>query len=149
PDEFGFCFTQAFQAIGLGLYTAIGAAVAQPDRLPVLGTGDGGFLMSIQELETAVRYKIPLVVLVYNDAAYGAEVHHFTEADHHTVTFPDTDIAAIADGFGATGVTVRNVADLDAVTDWLESSPTAPLVLDAKIVNDGGSWWLAEAFSGH
>ena len=46
PDEFGFCFTQAFQAIGLGLYTAIGAAFAQPDRLPVLGTGDGGFLMS-------------------------------------------------------------------------------------------------------
>src|SRR5699024_7525327 len=54
PDEFGFCFTQAFQAIGLGLYTAIGAALAQPERLPVLGTGDGGFLMAVQELETAV-----------------------------------------------------------------------------------------------
>ncbi|MEO6200255.1 MAG: thiamine pyrophosphate-binding protein, partial [Cryobacterium sp.] len=39
PDEFGFCFTQAFQSIGLGLYTAIGAALARPDRLPVLGTG--------------------------------------------------------------------------------------------------------------
>src|SRR5699024_3770631 len=45
PDEFGFCFTQAFQSIGLGLYTAVGAALAQPGRMPVLGTGDGGFLM--------------------------------------------------------------------------------------------------------
>ncbi|HYS34181.1 MAG TPA: thiamine pyrophosphate-binding protein, partial [Pseudonocardiaceae bacterium] len=43
PDEFGFCFTQAFQSIGLGLATAIGAALAQPDRLPVAALGDGGF----------------------------------------------------------------------------------------------------------
>ena len=149
PDEFGFCFTQAFQAIGLGLYTAIGAALAQPDRLPILGTGDGGFLMGIQELETAVRYQIPLVVLVYNDAAYGAEVHHFTDSDPATVIFPDTDIAAIARGFGAEGITVRDVADLEPVRAWLNSSPTAPLVIDAKIANDGGAWWLAEAFQGH
>ena len=149
PDAFGFCFTQAFQAIGLGLYTAIGSALAQPNRLPVLGTGDGGFLMAIQELETAVRYDIPLVVLVYNDAAYGAEIHHFTDQDHHTVTFPDTDIAAIARGFGAQAITVRDVADLDAVEGWLASTPTAPLVIDAKIANDGGAWWLAEAFQGH
>lgn len=149
PDEFGFCFTQAFQAIGLGLYTAIGAALAQPDRLPVLGTGDGGFLMSIQELETAVRYQIPLVVLVYNDAAYGAEVHHFTGETMDNVVFPDTDIAAIARGFGADGITVRDLADLAPVREWLDSSPTAPLVIDAKIANDGGAWWLAEAFQGH
>ncbi|MEG2577768.1 MAG: thiamine pyrophosphate-binding protein, partial [Glutamicibacter sp.] len=73
PDEHGFCFTQAFQAIGLGLYTAIGAALAQPGRLPVLGTGDGGFHMAIAELDTAVRLKLPMVCIVYNDAAYGAE----------------------------------------------------------------------------
>lgn len=35
PDEYGFCFTQAFQSVGLGLATAIGAAIAQPDRLPI------------------------------------------------------------------------------------------------------------------
>ncbi len=151
PDEFGFCFTQSFQAIGLGLYTAIGAAIARPGRLPVLGTGDGGFLMGISELETAVRLSLPLVCLVYNDAAYGAEVHHFAAPgiDTSTVEFPDTDIAAIARGFGATGLTVRRLVDLDAVTDWLASDPTAPLVIDAKIASDGGSWWLAEAFKGH
>ena len=87
PDEFGFCFTQAFQAIGIGLYTAIGAAIARPDRLPVLGAGDGGFLMGISELETAVRLKLPLVCIVYNDAGNGAEVHHFgpTGAELSTV----------------------------------------------------------------
>lgn len=157
PDEFGFCFTQAFQAIGLGLYTAIGAAIAQPGRVPVLGAGDGGFLMGISELETAVRLKLPLVCIVYNDAAYGAEVHHFAELDDSldlgSVTFPDTDIAAIARGFGAEGVTVRTVDDLGPVKAWVAryraGSESRPLVVDAKIASDGGSWWLAEAFQGH
>ncbi|WP_280458918.1 thiamine pyrophosphate-binding protein [Nocardia carnea] len=153
PDEFGFCFTQAFQSIGLGLHTAIGAAFAQPGRLPVLGVGDGGFLMAVAELETAVRSGLPLVAIVYNDSAYGAEVHHFGDADHTTVTFPETDIAAIAEGFGATGVTVRTVDDLVPVREWVEGYRNAgqsrPLVIDAKITSDGGAWWLAEAFAGH
>ncbi|MET4168527.1 MULTISPECIES: thiamine pyrophosphate-binding protein [Gordonia] len=153
PDEYGFCFTQAFQSIGLGLGTAIGAAFAQPGRLPVLGTGDGGFLMAIAELETAVRLALPLVVIVYNDSAYGAEVHHFGNADMTTVTFPEVDIAAIARGHGATGVTVTGLDDLDEVRNWVGSlpspEPSGPLVIDAKITDDGGSWWLAEAFAGH
>lgn len=152
-DEFGFCFTQAFQSIGLGLYTAIGAALAQPERLPILGAGDGGFLMGISELDTAVRLGLPLVAIVYNDSAYGAEVHHFNAGDAGVdvdiVTFPETDIAAIARGFGADGVTVRSVADLDAVRAWVAGPRTRPLVIDAKIASDGGSWWLAEAFKGH
>ena len=149
PDHFGFCFTQAFQSIGLGLHTAIGAALAQPHRLPVLAAGDGGFLMSISELDTAVRLRLPLVAIVYNDNAYGAEVHHFGEdADLATVTFPETDIAAIARGYGATGITVRGVDDMAAVQTWLDGPRETPLVIDAKVANDGGSWWLAEAF-GH
>lgn len=152
PDEFGFCFTQAFQSIGLGLSTAIGAALAQPGRMPVLGTGDGGFHMAIAELDTAVRLGLPLVCIVYNDAAYSAEVHHFgaddADADMSSVQFPDTDFAAIGRGFGAEGITVRNLADLDAVQTWLDSNPAKPLVIDAKIASDSGSWWLAEAFKG-
>jgi thiamine pyrophosphate-dependent acetolactate synthase large subunit-like protein len=151
PDEFGFCFTQAFQSIGLGLATAIGAAMARPDRLPVLGTGDGGFLMAIAELETVVRLGLPMVVIVYNDAAYGAEVHHFEGEpfDYEPVTFPVTDIAAIARGHGAEGVVVNSVADLDAVRAWVAGPRSAPLVIDARIASDGGAWWLAEAFTGH
>ncbi|WIY01302.1 thiamine pyrophosphate-binding protein [Amycolatopsis mongoliensis] len=146
PDEQGFCFTQAFQSIGLGLGTAIGAALARPDRLPVLGTGDGGFHMALSELDTAVRLGLPLVVVVYNDAAYGAEIHHFGDADMTTVRFPDSDLAAIGRGFGADGVTVRSAEDLFAVRDWLAGPRSGPLVIDAKIADDGGSWWLAEAF---
>ncbi|MQA10220.1 MAG: thiamine pyrophosphate-binding protein [Pseudonocardiaceae bacterium] len=147
PDQYGFCFTQAFQSIGLGLATAIGAALARPDRLPVAALGDGGFHMSIAELETVVRLGLPMLIVVYNDAAFGAEVHHFgQDADLETVRFPDTDIASIARGFGCAGVTVREPADLDAVRGWLDNPGHMPLVVDAKIANDGGSWWLAEAF---
>ncbi|WP_285251297.1 thiamine pyrophosphate-binding protein [Pseudarthrobacter sp. fls2-241-R2A-168] len=150
PDHFGSCFTQSFQSVGLGLSTALGAAVARPDRLPVLGVGDGGFLMGIQELETAVRLRIPLVIVIYNDNAYGAEVHHFSrEEDLSIVTFPDTDLAAIGRGYGATGVTVRGIDDLKAVQAWLDGPRTTPLVIDAKISSDGGAWWLEEAFAGH
>jgi thiamine pyrophosphate-dependent acetolactate synthase large subunit-like protein len=147
PDAFGFCFTQAFQSIGLGLFTAVGAALAQSDRLPIAAVGDGGFLMSIAELETVVRLKLPMVIVVYNDSAYGAEVHHFGQSDLSTVTFPDTDIAAIARGFGCAAVTVRAPSDLSALTEWLAGPRDRPFVIDAKIASDGGSWWLADAFA--
>ena len=109
PDSDGFVFTQAFQSVGLGLATAIGAAIARPDRLTVAALGDGGALMGISELETAVRLGLDLLVVVYDDEAYGAEVHHFGPDGHPLdhVTFPPADIAAIGRGFGCAGVTVR------------------------------------------
>lgn len=151
PDEQGFCFTQSFQAIGLGLATAIGAALSQPDRLPVAALGDGGALMGAAEFDTVRRLGLPMVVIVYNDDAYGAEVHHFAGADHpmDTVTFPDTDIAAVARGYGFTGVTVRAVDDLAPVRTWLDGPRDTPLLIDAKVVADEPSWWLEEAFRGH
>jgi thiamine pyrophosphate-dependent acetolactate synthase large subunit-like protein len=151
PDVTGFCFTQAYQSVGLGLASAIGAALARPDRLTVAALGDGGFLMSVAELTTAVRLGLPLLVVVYNDAAYGAEVHHFGPHGHplDTVTFPDGDLAAIARGFGCDGHTVRERGDLAVVRDWLAAGTGRPLLLDAKVVSDRGSWWLEEAFRGH
>lgn len=151
PDPAGFCFTQSFQSIGLGLASAIGAAVARPDRLTVAALGDGGFLMSVAELSTAVRLALPLLVVVYDDAAYGAEVHHFGPDGHplSTVTFPDADLAGIGRGFGCRGLTVRTVDDLAGVRDWLAGRPDRPLVVDAKVTASAGSWWLEEAFRGH
>jgi thiamine pyrophosphate-dependent acetolactate synthase large subunit-like protein len=151
PDAAGFVFTQAYQSIGLGLAGALGAAVARPDRLTVAALGDGGFLMSAAELSTAVRLGLPLAVVVYDDAAYGAEVHHFGPDGYplDTVTFPDTDLAAIGRGFGCEGVTVRSVADLGPVRDWLAGPRDRPLVVDAKVSATRGSWWLEEAFRGH
>src|SRR5215475_11842861 len=151
PDPAGFSFTQAYQSIGLGLASAIGAALARPDRLAVAAVGDGGFLMSVAELVTAVRLRLPVIVVIYDDAAYGAEVHHF--GPHglplDTVTFPDADLAAIGRGFGCAGTIVRRREDLTAVADWLAGPRDVPLVVDAKVVSSRGSWWLEEAFRGH
>jgi thiamine pyrophosphate-dependent acetolactate synthase large subunit-like protein len=151
PDEFGFCFTQAFQSIGLGLATAIGAALARPDRLPVAALGDGGALMGASELETVVRLGLPMVVVVYDDAAYGAEVHHFGPGGHplDTVRFPETDFAAIARGYGFEAVTARTVDDLAPVASWVAGPRSAPLLIDAKVAAGEPSWWLEEAFRGH
>jgi acetolactate synthase-1/2/3 large subunit len=151
PDEYGFCFTQAYQSIGLGLASAIGAALAQPDRLPVAALGDGGALMGVSELETVVRLGLPMVIVVYDDEAYGAEVHHFGPDGFalDTVRFPPADIAAIGRGFGCAGVTVRGPGDLGPVRDWLAGPRDRPLVIDAKVASASGSWWLEEAFRGH
>ena len=151
PDQDGFCFTQAYQSIGLGLSSAIGAAIARPDRLTVAALGDGGALMGVSELETAVRLGLPMVIVIYDDAAYGAEVHHFGPDGYpvDTVRFPSADLAAIGRGFGCAAATVRVADDLGPVRNWLDSQPDRPIVIDAKITSDHGSWWLEEAFRGH
>jgi thiamine pyrophosphate-dependent acetolactate synthase large subunit-like protein len=151
PDEFGFCFTQAFQSVGLGLATAIGAALARPDRLPVAALGDGGLLMGAAELETVVRLGLPMVLVVYDDEAYGAEVHHFgpSGAPLDTVRFPERDLAAIARGYGMQALTARGVEDLAPVGDWVAGPRAAPLLIDAKVTRGAPSWWLEEAFRGH
>ncbi|WP_394826856.1 thiamine pyrophosphate-binding protein [Pendulispora albinea] len=151
PDERAFCFTQAFQSIGLGLPTAIGAALARPDRLTVAAVGDGGFLMSIAELETVTRLGLPMLIVVYDDAAYGAEVHHFAPGGHplDTVQFPDRDLAAMARGFGCEALTVRTRADLEPLLSWLASPRESALLIDAKVTSKRGAWWLEEAFVGH
>ncbi|MEX5717323.1 thiamine pyrophosphate-binding protein [Geodermatophilus maliterrae] len=148
PDASGFCLTLAFQSIGLGLSTAIGAGLASPGRVAVAGVGDGGFMMSHVELDTAVRVGVPLVVVVYNDHAYSAEVHHFGPAGHPLgiVEFPETDIAAIARGHGCEAVTVRTVEDLKAVRDWVDGPRRRPLVIDARITSFA-SWMIAHSFA--
>ena len=150
PDEQGFVFPNAFQSVGLGLASAIGAAVARPERLTVAAVGDGGALMALGELETAARYSLPMLIVVYNDAAYGAEVHHFGPMGRpvELARFPGTDFAAIARAAGAEGITVRNEGDLSPVRDWLEGRDR-PLLIDAKVNPEIRAEWLAEAFRSH
>lgn len=148
PDQRGWCIPIAFQAIGLGLAAAIGAAVTQPHRLVVLAAGDGGFLMSLAELETAVRLKCSICILIYNDSAYGAEVHHFAPQGFslEMTRFPTTDFADIARGFGANGAVVRNLSDLDAVKQWIGDGASGIFVVDARINPDLEADWYREAF---
>jgi thiamine pyrophosphate-dependent acetolactate synthase large subunit-like protein len=150
PDQQGFVFPQAFQSVGLGLASGIGAAIARPDRLSVTALGDGGALMALGELETAARYRLPMLVVIYNDAAYGAEVHHFGPMGHPVdlARFPDTDFVALARATGAEGITVRNSKDLAPLKDWL-GRRDGPLVIDAKVNPDVRAEWLEEAFRAH
>ncbi|HWF51652.1 MAG TPA: thiamine pyrophosphate-binding protein [Solirubrobacteraceae bacterium] len=150
PDARSWVFANGFQAVGLGLGSAIGAAIAHPDRTTVAAVGDGGAFMALAELETAARLKLDnLLVLIYDDAAYGAEVHHFASMGHDVglVRFPDADLAAIAHAAGAHGATVRTTGELEhAVTDWLDEPHFRPLVIDAKVNPAICAEWLEEAF---
>jgi thiamine pyrophosphate-dependent acetolactate synthase large subunit-like protein len=144
PDEKGYCIPLSFMSIGLGLSAGIGAGVAQPDRLPIVGTGDGAFMMSLVELDTAVRLGLGMVIIVYNDDAYGAEVNLFKDRtdDFSTVLFPETDLAAIARGYGCEGITIRSIDDVSEVKRWLDGPRNRPLVVDAKIAKFP-SWMMA------
>jgi thiamine pyrophosphate-dependent acetolactate synthase large subunit-like protein len=150
PDERGFVFPQAFQCVGLALGCAIGAHLARPDRLTVAAVGDGGMLLALPELETLGRLRLPMLVVVYDDAAYGAEVHHFRGLGQEVdlAQFPPTDFAALARAAGCDGLTVRNVEDLAGVSAWLERRER-PLVVDAKVDPDICAEWLEEAFRAH
>ncbi len=144
PDAAGFLYPQSFQSVGLGLAVGIGAGMARSDRISVLAIGDGGWMLSPQELDTAVRHKIPLLVVIYNDSAYGAEVHRFEpiglEVD--LVRFPERDFAAMANSVGAQGVTMRALEDLQKLQPWL-AQPDGPMVLDVKIDPSVVGGWVA------
>ncbi|MGH7764680.1 MAG: thiamine pyrophosphate-binding protein, partial [Candidatus Dormibacteraceae bacterium] len=151
PDGRSFVFTQSFMSVGLGLATGIGAAIGRPDRPTVIALGDGGALMGLPELETLGRLGLDAIVVVYNDASYSAEVHHFApeQAPMDTVRFPETDFAALARAVGLEAATIQSAADLEVVRDWLDRGRPTPLLLDAKVVPTVVAEWLEEAFRGH
>jgi acetolactate synthase-1/2/3 large subunit len=129
-----FKLTSDFASIGLGFGTALGVAKARPDETTVLVIGDGGFLMTMGELETVVREDLPIVIVLMNDCAYGAELH-FLKMRNLPVTksvFPDVDFAPIAEGFGFQAATIRTLDDLQKVAPLL-AKPDGPVFLDCKL----------------
>lgn len=132
PED--FTFTLDFASIGLGLPMGVGTAAAS-DKPCITVCGDAGFLMSIQELETAVRNDIPLTVLVMNDSSLGSEYHSLAaKGDVPDVALVSTpEFADVAESLGADGVTVRSLDDLAAIADRLGSEPDGQLVVDCKV----------------
>jgi thiamine pyrophosphate-dependent acetolactate synthase large subunit-like protein len=128
----------AYQSIGLGMPSAAGAALAKPESTVVLSTGDGGGLMALADLETAVRVAGGHgMAVVWNDAAYGAEVNLYglKGLAREPMLIPDVDFAALAASVGAEGVVVRSLADLDRLESWT-ATPAAErrfLLLDCRI----------------
>ena len=106
--------SNGFASMGIALPGAIGAKLAMPERKIVAVTGDAGFLMNVQELETAVRMKTPLVVLIWNDGGYGLikwkQMNQFGRVSH--VDFNNPDFVQLAESFGAVGVRIETSADL-------------------------------------
>lgn len=129
-------FKQAsdFSSIGMGFGTALGFAHGDPSRSTVLFIGDGAFLMTMSELETAAREGINLVVVVMNDCAYGAELHYLKLRDMPVTTtqFPDIDFAPVAQAFGFKTATVRTLEELRALAPLL-AAPEGPVLIDCKI----------------
>ncbi|MDE2453734.1 MAG: thiamine pyrophosphate-binding protein, partial [Burkholderiales bacterium] len=123
-----------FSSIGMGFGAALGFAVGRPERPTVLFLGDGSFLMTMGELETAVREDIPLVIVLMNDCAYGAELHYLQMRDMPVAksVFLDIDFAPIAAGFGFRAETVRTIEELRALAPLL-AKPEGPIFLDCKI----------------
>ena len=107
----------ALATMGAGLPSAMMAAMLSPGRRVLAVCGDGGFMMNSQELETAVRLGLNLVVLVLNDAAYGMIRWKQDQLGFpdYGLTFSNPDFVTYAQSYGATGHRVERSADLVAV----------------------------------
>jgi acetolactate synthase-1/2/3 large subunit len=109
----------ALATMGAGLPSAIAACLIHPDRRVLAVCGDGGFMMNSQELETAVRLKLNLVVLVLEDHAYGM-IRWKQEADGFSdfgLNFGNPDFVAYANSYGAKGSRVGNVSEFSAMLE--------------------------------
>ncbi|PWA12854.1 acetolactate synthase [Pueribacillus theae] len=116
-------------AMGYGLPAAIGAKIANPDKTVVSLSGDGGFMMTVQELETAVRYNIPVISLVFNNSSYGTiRMHqemHYPERVIGT-ELNDVDFAKLSESLGAKGFKVKSNEDFEkALNEALETNKPA------------------------
>lgn len=139
-----------FGAVGLGLGTSFGAAFADRDTFFVTVIGDGGVMMTLGELETAVRLELPLLIVVVNDGAFAAELHHLNLIDmpSEQSVFGNADVAAVARALGAQGLTASKVEDLDALRGWLESRD-GPMVVDCKVTRSVWDRWMEDVASMH
>jgi acetolactate synthase-1/2/3 large subunit len=137
--------TNDFASIGLGFGAALGFARARPEEPTVLVIGDGGFLMTMGELETVVREDLPLVVIVMNDCAYGAELHflRLRQLPVAKSIFPDVGFAPIAEALGYEAHTIRSLDQLEALAPLL-ANPEGPIFLDCKINADVAAPFMSE-----
>lgn len=124
--------------LGCGIPWAIGAKLAKPDRQVITIQGDGSFLINVQDLATAIQYKLPIICCVGNNAAWGmikSGQKLFLKKRYIDVDFDQSfNYAEIAKGFGCYGETVTDPAEIQpALKRAVESKK--PAVLDIKIAH--------------
>ena len=119
--------SNGFASMGIAVPGAIAAKLAYPERKVIAVTGDAGFLMNSQEIETAIRVGTPFVILIWNDSEYGLitwhQLRHFGRPSH--IEFKNPDFVKYAESFGAKGYRVERAEDL---------IPTLKRALDDKVV---------------
>lgn len=120
-----FFYPSNYIALGWGFPAALGAAVALPERVVVSFSGDGGFVMTCQELATAARYRLRIIIIVHNDNAYGAIKHQ--QRLKHDERYRDTDLnnpdfLALAAAFG---IPARRTADAQSFASALRDAQAA------------------------
>jgi acetolactate synthase I/II/III large subunit len=145
PGPGHFKMTNDFASIGLGFGAALGYAKARPETPTVLVIGDGAFTMTMGELETVVREDLPLIIVLMNDCAYGAEVHflRLRQLPAQKAFFPDVDFAPVAEAFGFDAHTIRTLDQLEALAPLL-ANPEGPIFLDCKINADIAAPFMSE-----
>ena len=118
--------------MGWGLPAAVGLKLVYKDRPVVCVTGDGGFMMTVNALSTAMQYQLPVLCVVFNDNALGMVNQHQPAGKKVASEFVETDNAAVARGFGAYGVQVNDSRHLpEAIRDAQASG--LPAVIDVII----------------
>ncbi|WP_245974871.1 thiamine pyrophosphate-binding protein [Corynebacterium alimapuense] len=134
PDHLVMVGT-AFQSIGLGFASGVGVAAAAGERVSVLATGDGGGLMGLADAESFIRVAQRGVVIVYNDASYGAERHQFFNRglELAPMLIPEVDFAAVFRALGARSEVIRTLADLDDFGEWINSGQLGCYLRDCRI----------------
>jgi len=105
--------SNGFAAMGIALPGAIAAKLAYPDRKAVAVCGDAGFMMNNQEIDTALRLGLDIVILIFNDSKYGLiEWHQLRHFDRATgISFRNPDFVMLAESFGAKGYRVSSAED--------------------------------------
>ncbi|GMR17965.1 MAG: acetolactate synthase large subunit [Gammaproteobacteria bacterium] len=106
--------SNGFASMGIAVPGAIAAVLARPDHKVVAVTGDAGFLMNSQEIETAMRIKTPIVILIWTDSAYGLiewkQKVLFNRTSH--INFNNPDFVKYAESFGAKGYRIQAADEL-------------------------------------
>ncbi|SFS18099.1 Acetolactate synthase large subunit [Agrococcus baldri] len=125
----------AFQTIGLGFPSAVGAGAARPESTIVLVSGDGGALMGLADLDSVVRTVRRGVIVLVNDAAYGAEVHQYAVRGvaEAPMLIEQVDFAALGRGLGATAAVIETLDDLRQLEDWLAAGEDGVFVADCRV----------------
>ena len=122
--------SNGFAAMGIAVPGAIAAKLAYPERKVVAVTGDAGFMMNSQEIETALRMKTAIVILIWNDSEYGLitwhQLRHYGRPSH--TAFKNPDFVKYAESFGAKGYRIERAEDLAPTLERALADNTVVLI---------------------